>query len=260
MNLGQRIKAARLEKGLSQRQLCGDRITRNMLSQIENGSARPSMETLRYFAGRLGKSVSFFLEEDTVTSPNQQCMVHARSAYARGDYKDALAALEDFRTPDESFQQEYMLLRYKALLALAEMAAAEGRWPYVLRLLEQANALQGIYIGKELRDRAAILTVSAGAAAQLPNVDTVLFLRAGKALEDGQTTLAAALLDSMEQQDLSWRLLRGKAYILQKEFARAREVLEQVQEEKAWPLLEICCKELGDFQGAYAYACKQRGN
>ena len=46
MTLGEKIRQARLEAGLSQRQLCGDTVTRNMLSQIENGSARPSMDTL----------------------------------------------------------------------------------------------------------------------------------------------------------------------------------------------------------------------
>ena len=39
MELGQKVKQARLELGLSQRQLCGDVITRNMLSKIENGEA-----------------------------------------------------------------------------------------------------------------------------------------------------------------------------------------------------------------------------
>ena len=58
MELGQRLKAARLEMGLSQRQLCGDVITRNMLSQIENGSARPSMDTLRYLAAQLGRPIA----------------------------------------------------------------------------------------------------------------------------------------------------------------------------------------------------------
>ena len=47
MDLGRRLKQARLDAGLSQRQLCGTEITRNMLSQIENGNARPSMDTLR---------------------------------------------------------------------------------------------------------------------------------------------------------------------------------------------------------------------
>ena len=53
MELGQLLKQARLEAGLTQRQLCGGKITRNMLSQIENGSAKPSMDTLRYLAERL---------------------------------------------------------------------------------------------------------------------------------------------------------------------------------------------------------------
>ena len=80
MELSQKLKQARLDAGLSQKALCGDRITRNMLSQIENGSARPSMDTLRYLAGQLGKPLSYFLEDDAVTSPNQELMVKARSA------------------------------------------------------------------------------------------------------------------------------------------------------------------------------------
>ena len=74
MELGEKLRAARLEAGLTQRQLCGEEITRNMLSQIENGSAKPSMKTLQYLAGRLGKNISFFLEEEAVLSPNQQVM------------------------------------------------------------------------------------------------------------------------------------------------------------------------------------------
>ena len=59
MELGQRLKQARLQAGLSQRQLCGEEVTRNMLSQIENGTARPSMARLAYFAARLGKHQLF---------------------------------------------------------------------------------------------------------------------------------------------------------------------------------------------------------
>ena len=80
MELGARLRQARLEAGISQRQLCGDVITRNMLSQIENGSARPSMDTLRYLAGQLGKPLSYFLEDDAVTSPNQELMEKLRLA------------------------------------------------------------------------------------------------------------------------------------------------------------------------------------
>ena len=62
MELGEKLRQARLEAGLSQRQLCGDHITRNMLSLIEHGTAKPSMDTLKLLAARRGKPVIFFLE------------------------------------------------------------------------------------------------------------------------------------------------------------------------------------------------------
>lgn len=51
--LGRRLKAARLAKKMTQSDVVGDFITRNMLSQIESGSATPSMKTLEYLAGVL---------------------------------------------------------------------------------------------------------------------------------------------------------------------------------------------------------------
>ena len=46
--LGKRIKEARLSKKMTQSEVVGDFITRNMLSQIESGSATPSVKTLEY--------------------------------------------------------------------------------------------------------------------------------------------------------------------------------------------------------------------
>ena len=79
MELGARLRQARQEAGLSQRQLCQDTITRNMLSQIENGSARPSMDTLQILAARLGKPIGYFLEEEAVLSPNHALMEQAQT-------------------------------------------------------------------------------------------------------------------------------------------------------------------------------------
>ena len=61
MELGEKLRQTRLELGLSQRQVCGDTITRNMLSRIENGQAKPSMKTLQYLASVLQKPVGYFL-------------------------------------------------------------------------------------------------------------------------------------------------------------------------------------------------------
>ncbi len=119
MELGQRLKQARLDAGLSQRQLCGDQLTRNMLSLIENGTARPSMDTLLYLAARLEKPVSYFLEEKSL-SPNQARLAAARDAFAAGDPAAALAVLDAYEAPDPDFDPEQRYLAYLCRLYLAE--------------------------------------------------------------------------------------------------------------------------------------------
>ncbi|MBQ8005809.1 MAG: helix-turn-helix transcriptional regulator, partial [Clostridia bacterium] len=59
MNIGEKIKNLRTSKLMTQKELAGEEITRNMLSQIENGSASPSLQTLRYLAARLGVPVGY---------------------------------------------------------------------------------------------------------------------------------------------------------------------------------------------------------
>lgn len=46
LHIGERIKAIRNRKGITQAELVGDSVTRNMLSRIENGAALPSLPTL----------------------------------------------------------------------------------------------------------------------------------------------------------------------------------------------------------------------
>ena len=138
MELGQRLRQARIEKGLSQRQLCGDVITRNMLSQIENGSARPSMDTLVYLAGRLETPIGFFLEETACYAANAEIMQRSRKAYACGDWHEVLRQLEQYREEDGLFDEERWLLQALALVALAENAAQENRIAYARQLLDEA--------------------------------------------------------------------------------------------------------------------------
>ena len=53
VELGKRIKEARIARKMTQSELVGDFITRNMLSRIESGNACPSVKTLEYLANRL---------------------------------------------------------------------------------------------------------------------------------------------------------------------------------------------------------------
>ncbi|NCU26626.1 XRE family transcriptional regulator, partial [Candidatus Nomurabacteria bacterium] len=50
--IGERIKELRLSRKMTQQEVVGDHITRNMLSKIENNSATPSVRTLEYIAAK----------------------------------------------------------------------------------------------------------------------------------------------------------------------------------------------------------------
>ena len=266
MELGKRLRQARLEQGISQRQLCGEMITRNMLSQIENGSARPSMDTLRYLAQRLGRPVSYFLEEGAVSSPNREAIDSARLAFVQKKWEDLLDQLEDYRTPDPIFDWEKGLLEATALLALGEQALEQGKIPYARELLEKAEQAGAStpYYTQELERKRLILLGRSGqkVSAYLPDLDEELLLRAQTAVENGQPERAGYLLDAAENQRKSqWLELRGQVYFARGEYeaaARSYHTLEEVNPEKAAPMLESCYRELKDFEKAYFYACRAR--
>lgn len=270
MELGEKLRQARLEANLSQRQLCGETITRNMLSQIEHGTARPSMETLRYLAAQLGKPVSYFLDEHAVTSPNQQKMADARDAYAAGAPDTAWEILQCCKMPDPVFQWEYDLLGYLLLLDRAEAALKSDKLPYARELLQKAQAAERavVYRLPELNRRRLLLQGKlsgeelSAACKELPGLDEELLLRAEAALLRGDAERAEALLTAAEdRENPQWNLLWGRICFMQKKYAPAAQCLRRAETQYAaicLPLLEACYRELGDFQQAYVYACKQR--
>lgn len=268
MDLGQKIRGARLAAGLSQRQLCGGEITRNMLSQIENGSARPSMGTLSYLAAQLGKPVSSFLEENAVTSPNQPVMEQARAAWSAGDAQQTRRALGDYRAPDPVFDRERQLLDRLAGLALAEAALQEGRHILAGELLEQLGEIvDGYCAGVLNRQRLLLLAKAkpqqrAEICRELPSLDEELLLRARDALNRGSFDRCGYFLGAAEDQTgPEWNFLCGELHLVRQEYDQAAACYHRAEEaypEKTAVRLEQCYRELEDFKQAYFYACKQK--
>ncbi len=260
MNLGERLRKARLEAGLSQRQLCGTVITRNMLSQIENGSACPSVDTLRYLAGALGRPLGYFLDEGPVDLGNSAVMARAREATGTG----VLECLQAYKEPDPLFDRERWLLEALTCLDLAEEQLAKERLAYARSLLEQAWAAgeKTPYFTGELRHRMAVLRRKAGLDAQMPLPaagDVALW--ASDALKEGKPARALAILEAFPQEGPAFQLLKGQCLQTQGNFAMAvaaYELAEPSLGPAVWPFLEECCKALKDFEKAYHYAIKLR--
>lgn len=266
MSLGEKIKRARLEAGLSQRQLCGDTITRNMLSQIENGSARPSMDTLSHFARQLGKPISWFLEE-AGSDPDRQAMEQARQAYLDGHYNAVLTHLQQRRQVLDTWEGQ--LLQALSLVELAKAALEQGKPVYAVSLLEQAwqTGEQTPYFTPALRREWSLIMYSAQPrqaqqlAEELPEDPRELCLRARAAMDLQDYGAAARLLDAVQRKDNHWHFLRGQAALGQKDYALAAQHYRLAEADYPIPCaraLEQCYRELEDYKLAYYYACKQR--
>lgn len=267
MTLGERLRKARLDAGLSQRQLCGEEITRNMLSQIEHGTACPSMSTLQFLAHRLHLPVSYFLEEEAAVSANQSCMDSAWERFQSGDSGGALAELERYQEPDPIYDREKKILLALVLLAFAEKNMSEGRLLYAQKLLNQEESLEaGLPWLPELRCRRMLLLGRMGASVpleELPNLEEWLLLQSQAAMSAGNGDRAIGLLGACRERNARWCLLRGRAAMMQSDFGCAVKNLQSAEADypqQAIPLLERAFRELGDYRSAYEYACKAREN
>lgn len=266
MDIGQRLKQARLEAGLSQRQLCGDKITRNMLSQIENGSARPSMDTLAYLAKQLGKPLAFFLEKTAAQPGLPPSLKQARQAYQQKGYVKVIELLSDI---DPAFAHESYLLLALSRMALAQQVISQGQRKYALKLLEKAadDAGHTLYFTPAMEKERLLLLYEADpdTAAALWEVfvkdPRPLHLQAQAALQSDRPADAIKALEATDERCSKWHLLRGLAAMKLQDFETAIFCLGQAEKDfpKACiPALEVCYRETGDYKMAYTYACKQR--
>ena len=82
-----------------------------------------------------------------------------------------------------------------------------------------------------------------------------------EALASGDPERAMHLLESAEERNSSWNLLRARVWMETGSFREAAACLhraEQAFPEETAPLLETCYRELEDYKRAYEYACKQK--
>ena len=131
MTLGQKLKQTRLARGMTQSQVVGDRITRNMLSQIENDLASPSVGTLEYLASVLNVRLSWLLadEQEEAEAGRTQRL---RELLKSGEYAACLELAPEHAPDDE---QALALAMAAVIFALCLFAV-----PKVWRIVEHRHA------------------------------------------------------------------------------------------------------------------------
>lgn len=159
---GRRIKEARIAKKMTQSEVVGTFITRNMLSRIESGAAAPSLKTLEYLASVLDIPISTLMpqnenEETDIFVSDAERLVNAKKLYSREQYADALSSLEQ-EGENHQLADEFAAVKARCCLRLAEQLADENS-PKAADYAKEAAALSeiGFYANDGLKAEAVSL-------------------------------------------------------------------------------------------------------
>jgi len=101
VTLGERVRAARHALGLSQAQLAGDELTKGFISQVEAGLVRPSLRSLQIIASRLGRSLDYFIGDESLAGAKRRVFhrLASQAAIERREWaavrREATSALAD---------------------------------------------------------------------------------------------------------------------------------------------------------------------
>lgn len=167
VELGKRIKEARIAKKMTQSEVVGNFITRNMLSQIESGTANPSIKTLEYLAGVLELPIMYLVNDEdeasvlSVCGPEHMTTLNcAKDAYKSGDYLLTIEKLSSYAEDEGSvIYDEAAALLARSYIAKAEISEKNGELQAAAAYAKKASELAdaGVYKSREVRTNAVLL-------------------------------------------------------------------------------------------------------
>lgn len=282
MNIGEKIRSMRVAKLMTQSELAGNKITRNMLSCIENGSAQPSLSTVVYIAGRLNVPVGFLLAEegDEIVYQKMNSLANIKRAYKTGDLSGCRAlCLSACPEPDD----EIRLLLAICDAGIACEAFRHGKLRLCCRYFDEAlryaaeclyplpqiTAQAAVYFGYMETRISPMLTSDVSDGERLVTLRDeepfARYARALDALDEGDDGPAVSFLSEAENGGPRFYVdhLRARCEMAKGGYKSAKTGLLRMLNGDA-PLdevglyavlcdLEICCRETEDFKGAYRY-------
>lgn len=279
MMIGEKIKKLRIAKLMTQSELVGTEITRNMLSRIENGSANPSLDTVRYIAERLNVSPSFLLadEEDEKIYRKHKEIDGIKQAFMTEDFRICRdMCLHAQSASDDEIQ---MILAECNLLvgieefnngnlrvACAYLDAAIESCEKTLYRTDWIVATAGLYF-RYMRRFSATLSSNVIDEEEVniyPSL-TDEFCRYAYAVEKMGKGDPIESIESIARRDSPYALhLEAKLLMGEEKYEQAYEYLHRILLQDfpvSEPMLyfvfcdlEICCREIRDFKGAYEYS------
>ena len=148
--LGKKIKTLRLERKMTQAELAGETITRNMLSQIENGVAQPSVSTIIDLAKKLDTPIEYFFSEngDLDDFKKLGAIAKIKKYYAAGDFAKCISRLDALGVSDDETEYIYA----KAYFARGVESYRKGMLRSAVAFLEASlsHGERSVYVDDDL--------------------------------------------------------------------------------------------------------------
>lgn len=280
-NIGEKIRRLRMQRGMTQADLAGDRITRNMLSRVENGAALPSLPTVWYLAERLEVPAGFLLADgsDDRIWKKMSRIDSIRRVLAAGDFRICLELCRA-EADDGNADDEIKLIMAQCSLALAVELFEHGRLHDCCAMLDEAlgYATQTVYATDAIRSSAALYfrfmrDISPSLYSEvMSNVDDAFlgatdsvgrYILAREALAAGEIRRVEDYL-RQDEEDVWQTHFLAHWMTYKRNYAEAQEQSEQLLRTDdahgemllycVFCDLEICCREQSDFKGAYEYS------
>ena len=284
MHIGEKIKRLRTAKLMTQSELVGGEITRNMLSRIEHGAAQPSMATVQYIAERLNVSVGFLLanEEDEILYFKSAEIGNIKRAYVNKDY----ALCREMCKNSEWSDDELRLIFAESTAYVAIEAFSHGNLRQAAELFDEAMECcsQTIYDTSAIASRIKCYFDYMSFISPTLDSNTADYsnMSALPILQDDFCVYASVFLfceengcsnsyfidNSLDKltKGSSYEIhIRAKQYIENKNYREGYEALHsmlfddncEIPEPMLYFVLrdmELCCKEIDDFKGAYDFS------
>lgn len=271
MTIGEKIRNARRSQGLTQTEVAGERITRNMLSRIECGTVTPSLDTVKYLSETLGISAAYLLSEDDdlLFFLKKDLMPKIRDALSCGDHEYCIKKIEELPRADDE-------LAYILVISYFERGKKQfgfGSLKSALKSFEKSNE----YMDKTVYRTVNIAALNTMYIAMCKNIQAPLLEfevddYVGSFEKDYEYDLYKYLT-----QDTSFNFkdeamgahFTAKKLIKERKYAEAIEFLTHAVESAMsfgynpcvifaiYTDLELCYKQLYDFENAYRYSTKR---
>ncbi len=278
MNIGKKIKELRTSKLMTQSELAGSEITRNMLSRIENGAAQPSLDTLIYLASRLNVSPGFLLaesEDERVYLKHNE--IHGiKTAYLTGDYRICRDMCLNSSISDDD---EIQLILAECTHAIAVEEFFVGHLHTACEFFDMALracastvyytdyivSVCAVYF-RYMREISATLSSDFIDETNIASYSALrnAFCRYATEFISLKNDDALCTCEYMDMDDVYKSHIDAVKYIKDGRYKEGYDCLHKILVSDTRipdPMmyfvfcdLEICCKEIGDFKGAYEYS------